>query len=55
MYARIAFTAFGVSDGFACSIRATTPVTAGAAMLVPLSEMYGKRAAVRAGDESCRV
>ena len=35
-----ALTAFGVSVGFACSINATTPVTAGAAMLVPLSVRY---------------
>src|SRR5262245_27201830 len=33
---RIAFTAVGVSDGFACSISATVPLTTGAAKLVPL-------------------
>jgi hypothetical protein len=32
---------FGVSDGFACIINATDPVTTGAAMLVPLKLRYG--------------
>ena len=41
MYCRIAFTAFGVSDGFACSIKAIVPLTAGAAMLVPVRLRYG--------------
>ena len=40
-YCRIAFTAFGVSVGFAWSISATVPATTGAAMLVPLSAIYG--------------
>jgi hypothetical protein len=38
VYCRIAFTRFGVSDGFASSISATVPLTTGAAMLVPESE-----------------
>jgi hypothetical protein len=42
VYCRIAFTAFGVSAALACSMRATTPLTTGVAMLVPLSVMYGK-------------
>ena len=46
VYCRTAFTALGVSPGLACSIRATTPLTTGAAMLVPLSVRYGIRAAV---------
>ena len=33
---RIAFTAFGVSFGFASSINATVPATTGVAMIVPL-------------------
>ena len=33
----MAFTRFGVSAGFACSISATVPLTTGAAMLVPVS------------------
>ena len=37
----MAFTAFGVSCGFAWSISATVPVTTGAATLVPLRLMYG--------------
>ena len=37
VYCRMALTAFGVSAGFACSINATVPLTAGAAMLVPVS------------------
>jgi len=41
VYCRIAFTAFGVSDGFAWSIRATVPVTTGDAMLVPERLKYG--------------
>ena len=41
MYCRIALTALGVSAGLACNIRATTPLTTGAAMLVPLSVRYG--------------
>ncbi len=41
VYCRIAFTRFGVSVGFACSISATVPVTTGAAMLVPLRLRYG--------------
>jgi hypothetical protein len=36
-----AFTWFGVSAGFAWSMRAIVPVTTGDAMLVPLSERYG--------------
>ena len=36
------FTAFGVSDGLACSIKATVPATTGAAMLVPLSVRYAR-------------
>ena len=40
-YCRIAFTAFGVSDGFASSISATVRATTGAAMLVPLRLRYG--------------
>ena len=32
---------FGVSDGFACSISATVPLTTGAAMLVPVRLRYG--------------
>jgi hypothetical protein len=36
VYCRIAFTAFGVSLGLACSISATVPETTGAAMLVPV-------------------
>ena len=35
-------TAFGVSDGFACSMSATVPVTTGADMLVPLRLRYGR-------------
>ena len=41
MYCRIALIRFGVSFGFAWSISATVPLTTGAAMLVPLSTMYG--------------
>ena len=41
VYIRIAFTAFGVSDGLACSINATVPETTGAAMLVPDRLRYG--------------
>ena len=41
VYCRIAFTALGVSDGFACSIKATVPATIGAAMLVPVRLRYG--------------
>ena len=37
VYCRMALTAFGVSAGLACSIIATVPLTAGAAMLVPVS------------------
>jgi hypothetical protein len=37
----IAFTMFGVSDGFACSISATVPATTGEAMLVPVRLRYG--------------
>src|SRR5918911_1824041 len=40
----MAFTAFGVSLGFACSISATVPDTTGAAMLVPLRLRYGSDA-----------
>src|SRR6266540_1855515 len=36
VYCRIAFTRFGVSVGFACSINATLPATTGADMLVPV-------------------
>ena len=32
---------FGVSDGLACSISATVPLTTGAAMLVPVRLRYG--------------
>ena len=38
----MAFTAFGVSDGFACNISATAPATTGADMLVPLMLRYGR-------------
>ena|SRR5437773_7033176 len=41
VYSRTALTRFGVSVGFACSIRAMVPVTTGAAMLVPLNDRYG--------------
>ena len=41
MNCRIAFTRFGVSAGFACSISAIVPLTTGEAMLVPLSDRYG--------------
>ena len=41
VYCRIAFTAFGVSFGFASSINATVPATTGVAMLVPLRLRYG--------------
>src|SRR5262245_4531226 len=43
---RIAFTRFGVSEGFACSMSAIVPLTTGDAMLVPLSERYGSDAVV---------
>jgi hypothetical protein len=42
VYCRIAFTAFGVSNGFACIMSATAPATTGAAMLVPLKLKYGR-------------
>jgi hypothetical protein len=42
VYCRIAFTALGVSEGFAWSISAIVPVTTGAAMLVPLKLRYGR-------------
>ena len=41
MYCRIAFTAFGVSDGIRLQHQRDVPVTTGAAMLVPLSARYG--------------
>ena len=41
VYWMIAFTRFGVSFGFACSISATVPATTGAAMLVPVRLRYG--------------
>ena len=41
-------TAFGVSDGLACSISATVPATTGAAWLVPLKLRYGMYGAVSA-------
>ena len=34
-------TAFGVNEPLACNIRATVPVTTGAAMLVPVRLRYG--------------
>jgi hypothetical protein len=37
----MAFTRFGVSFGFACSISATLPLTTGADMLVPVRLRYG--------------
>src|SRR6185436_5545249 len=37
----MAFTALGVSAGFACSINATVPATTGVAILVPLRLRYG--------------
>ena len=42
MVSRIALTAFGVSDGFACSISATVPLTTEAETLVPLRLRYGR-------------
>ena len=38
----MAFTRFGLSDGFAWSISATVPATTGDAMLVPLRLRYGR-------------
>jgi len=46
VYCRIALTAFGVSDGLACSISATVPATTGAAWLVPVKLRYGCGGAV---------
>src|SRR3954466_7680033 len=43
VYCRIALTALRVSDGFACSINATVPLTTGVAMLVPLRLRYGRK------------
>ena len=39
VYCRMAFTMFGVSPGFASSMSAMAPATAGAAMLVPVRVM----------------
>src|SRR5687767_2390050 len=38
----MAFTAFGVSEGLACSISTAAPATTGAAMLVPLRARYAR-------------
>src|SRR5437867_13253646 len=40
VYIRIPLISEGVSAGFACSIRATMPVTTGAAIDVPFRYMY---------------
>src|SRR5919112_5544557 len=54
VYCRIAFTRFGVSAGFACTISAIVPVTTGDALLVPLIARYGS-VAVRIVPQSRAV